>query len=431
MKNPSPELQGLVDAPTAVILKTPQSIVHIKHRISLQQYKYWVLLLQELRQQFEEGIKPDEEGFYAMPMAKFSDLIGYTPRKSEIWNDLNSLKNETIAFNVLNKDKEKEKYGAGFISEWKVSNSFVRFKFPSFLENVMRGLSDAKAMFALINWEIFNHFTGKYEAIIYKLCKDYIGSQWKRTPDMTLSQFREYMGLKETEYLQFEDLNKRCIKGAVKSINDSEISDILVTPHLYREGRRVTGLYFSVESKNQSSLPFTEFEEENPFKFAKVPISPNLQKEYLEIRPSKEEIALCIQRANEYGEGLEKAGKVATYGAIYRKAIGEGWHEQQARANAKRASKQALKKAEAEEQSEQERQEKERNTKIAQDIQDALCRFWLLSQEEQEGKREQFKQRFLPTAGMRKEWDEDIKNGKKPEEKGKFRALFYNFLKDT
>jgi hypothetical protein len=39
----------------------------------------------------------------------------------------------------------------------------------------MRGLDLPKAMFSLISWDIFNHFTGKHEAIIYKLCKDYIG----------------------------------------------------------------------------------------------------------------------------------------------------------------------------------------------------------------------------------------------------------------
>jgi hypothetical protein len=369
----------------APALKAPQSIVHIKHKISLQQYKYWVLLLQELRHQLEEGAQPDEEGFYAMPMASLAGAIGYTPNKSELWNDLLALKNETIAFNVLNKDKEKEKYGAGFISEWKVSNSFIRFKFPSFLENVMRGLDDPKAMFALINWNVFNHFTGKYEAIIYKLCKDYVGAPTKRTPDMTLQQFREYMGLKDTEYQQFEDLNKRCIKGAVKAINESDVSDIKVTPNLYRSGRKVIGLYFSVEHKNQSSLQFPDLEEESVFKFAKVPITLKLQQDYLKIRP-QEQIALCIQRANEYGEGLERAGKVATYGAIYRQAIKEGWHVQQAIKNANKATKTAVKKAEADQASDQD----ERNKRDQEEKAKAWAMFQALPDAEKKAMDEAF-----------------------------------------
>jgi hypothetical protein len=42
-------------------MKTPQSIIHIKHYITLQQYKYWIFLLQELRRQFDAGIMPDEK----------------------------------------------------------------------------------------------------------------------------------------------------------------------------------------------------------------------------------------------------------------------------------------------------------------------------------------------------------------------------------
>jgi len=35
--------------------------------------------------------------------------------------------------------RQEAKYGAGFISEWKVTSNRVAFKFPSMLENVMRG----------------------------------------------------------------------------------------------------------------------------------------------------------------------------------------------------------------------------------------------------------------------------------------------------
>lgn len=330
----------------APALKTPQSIVHIKHKITLRQYKYWVLLLQELRAKYDAKELPDEDGFFSVPLDQISGSMGYVPVKAELRADFSAIRREPICFNVLEKDGQPEYYEAGFISEFKISTNRIRFKFPSFLEKVMKGLDEPRAMFALINWDVFNHFTGKYEAIIYKLCKDYINSPGKRTPDMTLEQFREYMGLKSTEYQQYEDLNKRCIKGAVKAINESDVSDILVTPEIYRSGRKVTGLYFKVEHKKQTSLPFPEMEGESIFRFAKVPIAPKLQQEYLAIRP-QEEIILCIERANEYGEGLEQAGKMANYGAIYRKAIAEGWHEQQAAKKAAEEKKKSVKQSKA------------------------------------------------------------------------------------
>ena len=209
-------------------LKTPQSIIHIKHRITIQQYKYWLLLLLEMREQMLAGIAPDEQGFYAVPMEKIAERIGYVQSKYIIWQDLLALKNQTIDFNVLNKDGKKERYGAGFISEWKVTNDFIRFKFPSFLEDVMMGLADPQAIFQLLNWTVFNSFSGKSEAIIYKLCKDYIGVG--RTPYMELAQFREYMGIEKNEYPLFKDFNKWVIARPTKAINENEISDISVFP---------------------------------------------------------------------------------------------------------------------------------------------------------------------------------------------------------
>ncbi|CAK0776852.1 Replication initiator protein [Gammaproteobacteria bacterium] len=307
-------------------LKTHQSIIHIKHKISLQQYKYWILLLQELHEKLIIEEKHDEKGFYSMSMKKFSDYIGYIPKKSDIWDDLLALKNETIVFNVLNKDGEREKYGAGFISEWKISNSCIKFKFPSFLEDVVRGLDMPKAIFSLINWEIFNHFTGKYEAIIYKLCKDYIGIG--RTPRMSLKDFREYMGIEDDEYVTFRDMNKRCIGAPTAEINNSEISDITVTTEFIKEGRKVVGLYFIVVSKKQHLLPREFSEEITVFNAAKIAINPARQKKYLEIR-TPEQIALCITRANDGIERAEKSGKpIINFGAFYDTAIKEGWHEE-------------------------------------------------------------------------------------------------------
>lgn len=306
-------------------IKTPQSLIHIKHRISLLQYKYWILLLRELREQFDADTPPDENGFRYVAMNKIEAAIGYVPNKAEFFKDLLALKNETIAFNVLEKDGKEAKYGAGFISEWKITSQRVAFKFPSALENVMRGLEEPKAIFQLLNWSIFNHFSGKYEAVIYKLCRDYVGVG--QTPYMTLESFRDYMGLKPSEYDDFRRLSVRVIREPCEKINDSQVSEILVEPEYETKGRRVIGLRFLVKKKRQASIPFPELETNPAFRFAKVHIELNTQAQYLSLR-APEEIELCVERANEYAEGQERIGKVTNLGAVYRKAIEEGWHVQ-------------------------------------------------------------------------------------------------------
>lgn len=326
-------------------VKAPQSIVHIKHSITLRQYKVWLVILQKYRDVYEEKLELDNDGLYTFSKSELDDLLGYEINKDVLKNEFEKIRREPIIINYLEKDKAPVTHGMGFISEWKVSSKTIRFKLPSFLENVMKGLDQPKAMFQLINWQIFNHFSGKYEAIIYKLCRDYMGA--KNTPYMTIQEFREYMGLKDGEHEEFKNLSRRIIEGPIKKINDSEISDIQVEAKYKTAGRKVLGLYFSVSKKNQTSIPFPELEQNPAFQFAKVHIEASMQMEYLALR-KPEEIELCIERANEYGEGEAAKGKEPNYGAIYRKAINEGWHTSYADKKAKKEAVETQKRKEVE-----------------------------------------------------------------------------------
>jgi len=143
-------------------------------------------------------------------------------------------------------------------------------------------------------------------------------------------------------------LGEWVIYGPCKAINDSPVSDITVEPVIDRDGRKSVGISFNVEPKNQTLLPFTDAtpEPHPAFRLAKVSILPETQKKYLALR-SEEEIALCIERANEYGEQQEKNGKPPNYGALYHAAIQEGWHAGLADRKAAEEAAQARKKAEA------------------------------------------------------------------------------------
>lgn len=311
-------------------IKTPSSVVHIKHSITLRQYKLWIVVLQRYQEAFIANELPNEDGFFSINREVLFDLMGYEYSKDAMRRDFETIRREPIILNYLEKGNTPMVHGMGFISEWKVSSKTIYFKVPSFLEKVIQGLDQPKAMFQLINWQIFNHFSGKHEAVIYKLCRDYSGVG--RTPYMTIEEFREYMGLKHNEYRAFMELNRSLITNPVSKINKSELSDITITVELVkdeRDGRKTKGVVFYVEKKHQPQLPFVEFEENHCFKFAKVALNVHAQNEYLAIR-TPSDIVLCIERANIYGDQLIQKGKNAEYGAIYRKAITEGWHEQYA-----------------------------------------------------------------------------------------------------
>ena len=317
-------------------IKTPQELVHIKHRISLLQYKYWVLMLRAYREAYEEGGKPLADSDYCyLPMSRLAEHLGYEPKTSDIERDLEAIRKEPIIFNVLEKDGKKGKSGRGFVSEWYVSSNRVGVVFPPLIRQAIENLDNRDSIFHLLNWSVFNSFTGKYEAVLYKLCKDYLGAG--RTPYFPLEKFRGYMGIKETEYPDFKRLNQWVIAGPIKRINESDLADILIEAEFKRDVRKIVGLWFTVKLKKQTAM---DFGDDPAFRFAKVTIALSQQRAYLDAKGA-ELVELSIQRANEYAEEQEKQGKEVNLGGVYRKAIEEDWGKEYQSKKAREVEKQA------------------------------------------------------------------------------------------
>lgn len=300
-------------------IKTPQELVHVKHDISILQYKYWILMLRTYRELYEEGERCGNDDMCFLSMDGLAHALGYRPKTKEIEADLEAIRKQQIVYNVLEKDKTAARKGQGFISEWYVSSNKVGVKFPQELRKAVENLDSKDSLFHLLNWQIFNSFSGKYEAIIYKLCKDYVGNIW--TKKFSVEQYRDYMGIKPDEYVDFKRLNQWCISGPVKRINESELSDIVIETILGREKRKVVSVQFKVALKRQTVL---DFGEDPAFRFAKVKIPAAQQRKYLS-SASPEIVEASILRANEYAEDLERKGEEVNMGAVYAKAMSENW----------------------------------------------------------------------------------------------------------
>ena len=411
---------------TQEVVKAPQAVVHIKHSITLRQYKIWLVILQKYREFYEAGEEFDEDGFYRFQKSELDKIIGYETNKEEIRRDLIALRKEDIIISILEKGGEKAEEGMGFISRWRLTSKTIAIELPPFLKNVMKGLDQPRAMFQLLNWQIFNHFSGKYEAIIYKLCRDYVGA--KNTPYMTIQEFRDYMGLKSSEYEQFMDLNKFVIKKPVEKINESAVSDISVSVQYRTDGRKKLGLYFVVSRKNQTSIPFPELEQNEAFRFAKVHIEAFTQMEYLALR-KPEEIELCIERANEYGEGETAKGKEPNYGALYRKAINDGWHASYADKKAKKEVVEQVKRREKQQAEEVLISEEKKVKKQAEEVRRILALFNEKSLEEQESIKAVFFE--LLNESSKQIFEKSGRDVSKPIFRAQFRDFFKNnYLKN-
>lgn len=403
------------------LTKTPQELVHIKHTISVRQYKYWFLLLKAYKELIEANTQADKDGFYSVSLSDISNLMGYEPVKKELKKDLEALRQQPIIINYLEKDNKPVTHGMGFISEWKVTSTKISFRLPSFIEKVVQGDLEAKQMFLLLNWDIFNSFGGKYEAIIYKLCKDYIGVG--RTPYFTIEEYRNYIGLNDDEYKDFKALNRRTLSEPVKNINENNSSDILVEVEFERQGRKVVGLHFTMEYKEKNSqLIETAPIEPNPaFEKSLITIPLDKQLDYLK-RFSEDQVKVIIDRANGYIDKLKADGKKASVGAIYNKAFLESWGldnweaEQKAKAEEEERKRQAKAEREAELKTQKEAEERERQERAERER--CFSVFEALPQDEQEAILDEIEQTIKQTIPFfLTGFKEDRKNGLKPYKK--------------
>ena len=115
------------------IVKTDQSFVHIKHSITIRQYKFWHLILTSFSEQLENGVEPDRDGFYYQSFSEVADRLGYEVARSVLKSDFEALRVEPLIVNYLEKDGLPAEHFMGFVSEYKISSKRIGFRLPSII----------------------------------------------------------------------------------------------------------------------------------------------------------------------------------------------------------------------------------------------------------------------------------------------------------
>ena len=113
-----------------------------------------------------------------------------------------------------------------------------------------------------------------------------------KTPVIELSEFRQKMGVLDSEYQRMHDLKKRVLEPALEQIN--EHTDITATYEQHKKGRTITGFSFKFKQKkkteaetpkNSDSSPRIEKPSQIPANIVKQP--ENAKKDDLGHRASK------------------------------------------------------------------------------------------------------------------------------------------------
>ena len=92
------------------------------------------------------------------------------------------------------------------------------------------------------------HLTSKYATRLYELL-----IAWRevgKVPQIEISEFRNRLGLLESEYTAMSDFKKRVLEPSIKQIN--EHTDITATYEQHKKGRLISGFSFKLKQKQEA-----------------------------------------------------------------------------------------------------------------------------------------------------------------------------------
>lgn len=192
------------------LIGTPSAEIQITSKLSLVQHKAWLVLLRNAYQEIpNQDIKKRK-----MRLPELSTYLGYNKNGGDgYFREIpEGLVDTKVSGNILSKNGAGEWGMASMLAGLRVETGVAEYDYSAFMR---KNFYNSK-MFAPFNLQILNLFSSKYSLVIYNLCNGHTGTG--RTPFIDLGQFREFMGLGQSEYPTFKGLNRMVIKGPVSEI---------------------------------------------------------------------------------------------------------------------------------------------------------------------------------------------------------------------
>jgi len=197
-----------------IIIDKHSSSIQISNKISALQRKSYNYMLKVAKNEFKTNPSLRKFTITADELLVFFSFGG--KNHNYIEEELNKLRKIDVRYNILNKDKKRERWGSfALIAGYEYNYGTITYSFPHQIEEM---LLDSK-MFAKINLVTIKGLKSKYSIALYELAEDYINAQ---IPNMKIEDFRELMGLEKRQYYKFSMLRKRVIDMAINEINSSE-----------------------------------------------------------------------------------------------------------------------------------------------------------------------------------------------------------------
>ena len=219
--------------------------IQIQSRISLLQRRAWNVLLANAYNEL-----PNQE-IHSVSVVELAAKLGFGDGNQEYLKEmLRSLVECTVEWNVLNKDKKQEWGVASLLAEVRIEEGICFYQYSHTLRLKLHN----PRIYTKLNLRLQNRFTSKYALVLWELCFDYfdIARDQGETPFIPLETYRELMGLAETDYPVFKELNRNVIKPGIKEIND--LTNYRVEMESKRVGRKIGFLKFRITKVKQVAI---------------------------------------------------------------------------------------------------------------------------------------------------------------------------------
>ena len=223
----------------------------------------------------------------SLNISEFIEILNITDRNYEqVRNIARNLRRKEIII-----DTEKSEYITGWFSgvNFDKGDGNITIRFD---EDLVPYLLKLKERFTRYELKNILSMKSTYSIRIYELLKQYetIGKR-----DFKLDKFKECLGMEESMYSRFYDLERRVLKVAKDEIN--EYTDLNINYEKIKTGRRITSILFTIEAKDQDKKVYIDF-----------------LNEFYDIRKMRNKMGLKnenfspTQIMNLYEKSVEKAG---------------------------------------------------------------------------------------------------------------------------
>lgn len=166
-------------------------------------------------------------------------------------NAVNNLFERKFSFKEIHKDTNKEiVVKSRWVSRIAYVDDLATLE-VTFAPDVVPLITRLEKHFTSYQLKQVAQLTSKYAIRLYEFL-----IAWRdvgKTPVISLSEFREKLGLDINEYQKMVNFKSRVLEPAIKQIN--ELTDIHVKYEQYKTGRSISGLSFTFKHKKINSIP--------------------------------------------------------------------------------------------------------------------------------------------------------------------------------